>query len=181
MKDESTKCYVFALLFTLGCFMSVAMVLIGAWRERIDMKHITDVADRYDRIVNVNNNVAKDDENNKVNVATKRSNNHVQYNYESFSDWIQTDNGRVMHKNIARYVNDFTNMKKSYKDNLMRYIMIQKFMHNDDRPFICMKVDGNFMKYHDMFSEVQVSGDGRIRFIAIANRRLYSSDCKLQF
>lgn len=73
MKDKSAKRCNIVVLFALVCFMPFAMVLIGAWRERIDMKRVADVADRYDRIVNASDKTTKDDDGKNITVEQTKN------------------------------------------------------------------------------------------------------------
>ena len=180
MKDESTKCYVFSLLFTLGCFMSVAMVLIGAWRERIDMKHITDGADRYDRIVNASDKTTKDDDGKNITVE-QTENECTQNDCIVFDEWLKTEHSVTSKHVVNHFLNSFPKLRKSFRDSLAIYVLKQKFMHNDTNAFINMRVDGNFYIYRNKFSEVFLTHDDKLQFVAFTNHGFQMSICELVF
>lgn len=180
MKKDELKCS-FILLCVIAVMLSPLIIFTFAmWCDKIDREKMSNVADRYDHIVNVSDNVAKNDDGKNI-VVEQTENECTQNDCTIFDEWLKTEHGVTSKRVVNHFLNSFPKLRKSFRDSLAIYVLKQKFMHNDTNAFINMRVDGNFYIYRNKFSEVFLTHDDKLQFVAFANHGFQMSICELVF
>ena len=204
MKKDELSCGAFVLLFALIALAPFLLLGVAMWCDKVDKDRIADVASKYDALTKQTTasslqkeNIQKEDNVNSTASSLQKENIQKEdnVNYHSsddddsdedeitkvtFSDWLKTPIGSTAKENAKCLMINFPKLPQSVKDGLSEHILKQKFMHNDTRARIYMRIDDNFERHHNAFTEVYVQ-DEMIRFVATTFYGNAISTCELIF
>lgn len=175
MKNDELKCTAFILVFMLIVLSPLLLFAFAMWCDKVDRDKIADVAKRYDAMMQPATVSPQQKE--KV---QKEDNDNVQMTKVTFSDWLKTPIGSTARGNVMVFMNNFPKLPLSVKNGLSEHILKQKFMHNDTCARIYMRIDENFERHHNDFTEVHVR-DEMIRFVVSTWYGNAISTCELVF